>query len=223
MRSLANLFGNSPFVPLKGHIDLVKEAVLLIPKVFYAIDHGEKQRLPSLCEEISQKEHLADITKNDIRNQLSNSLFLPIAKEKLLKILTLQDCLADRAEDIARMVTLKDLTILPLFHDLFFSFLDKNIDAFNALYLLITDLHTHFDSTFGGKGAERIKEQVEQIAYFEHEADLLQHSLLEKVYATEGEMSFGTFYLWQRIFERISSLSDLAENLANTVRTTIEK
>jgi hypothetical protein len=35
-------------------------------------------------------------------------------------------------------------------------------------------------------------------------------------------MTYATFYLWQRIFEAISGISNLSENLANRVRMTLE-
>ena len=71
-------------------------------------------------------EQKADQKKNDIRNHLPRSLFLPIDRSKLLDILTLQDCLADRAEDIAVMTTLKRIEMIEPIKANFNDFLAKN-------------------------------------------------------------------------------------------------
>lgn len=222
MRSLIGLFARSPFAPLKKHMDLVSESMALVPALFQAVQEGEGERLRTLADEISRREHLADIAKNEIRNQLPRSLFLPIDRSQLLRILALQDSLADTAEDLGRMMTLKPLKILKDFQEPLTLFLEKNMEAFRGAHTLIEDLHELFESSFGGLEAKRVKERTARIAFLEHEADLLQHTLLEKVYAHEEALSFATFYLWQKIFEKISAIANLAENMANTVRTTIE-
>lgn len=222
MRTFLNLFGRSPFTPLGSHMNFVAECVYLLPQLFEALKAKDYTRVDQIAALISIHEHQADITKNDLRNHLPNSLFLPIDRNNLLEILRLQDSIADRSEDVAVLVTLKPLVIFETFENDFNLFLKKNIETFNEVKNIINELHELLESSFGGLEAERVKAMVETVAFKEHEADILQRNLLKNFFAHEEHLTFATFHLWQRIFESISSISDLSQNLANHVRMTLE-
>ncbi len=86
MITLNNLFGSSPFSPLASHMKKVSEAITLLKKIFEkGIDINE------LSKQISKIEHEADIIKNEIRNKLPKSIFLPISKYSILEMLSIQN------------------------------------------------------------------------------------------------------------------------------------
>ena len=55
------------------------------------------------------------------------------------------------------------------------------------------------------------------------EVDICQRKLLKIVFDSEDSLSHTQFYLWLRILSEIATISDLSENLADKVRTTLEK
>lgn len=222
MRSILNLFGRSPFAPIKAHMENVSSCVYKVPDLFSAMEKQDFDEVAKIATEISQLEHAADLTKNDIRNHLPKSLFLPVDRGNLLSIISLQDDIADATEDIAVLVTLKPLEILEPFKQEFYAFLKKNIETFNSAHLIIKELNELLESSFGGIEAEKVRTLVDDVAYKEHEADVLQYALLKKVFISEELFSFGSFYLWQKIFGAISEISNRSENLANRVRMTLE-
>lgn len=222
MRTFLNLFGRSPFTPLQAHMQNVADCVHQLPKLFEALAEKDYPKVEKIAAAISDYEHQADITKNDLRNHLPKSLFLPIDRTNLLEILGLQDSIADRSEDIAVLVTLKPLEVLDSFKADFKLFLDKNIETFDEVQKIIKELHELLESSFGGLEAEKVKVMVESVAFKEHEADILQRNLLKAFFSDEGPLTVSTFHLWQRIFESIASISDLSQNLANHVRMTLE-
>lgn len=219
---ILNLFGRSPFAPLQSHMEKVSQCVLLLPDLFDALDKQQYEQMEEIAERISEFEHQADLTKNDIRNHLPRSLFLPVDRTHLLDILTLQDRIADAAEDVAVLTTLKHLTILPEFQTEFYEFLKKNISAFQRAQLIIQEIHELVEFSFGGMEAQKVRTMVDDVAYQEHEADLIQRRLLKKLFQSEELMTFSSFDLWQKIFHAVSSLSNLSENLAYRVRMTLE-
>lgn len=219
---ILNLFGRSPFAPLQSHMEKVSQCVLLLPDLFDALDKQQYEQMEEIAERISELEHQADLTKNDIRNHLPRSLFLPVDRTHLLDILTLQDRIADAAEDVAVLTTLKHLTILPEFQAEFYEFLKKNISAFQRAQLIIQEIHELLEFSFGGMEAQKVRTMVDDVAYQEHEADLIQRKLLKKLFQSEGSMTYSSFDLWQKIFHALSSLSNLSENLAYRVRMTLE-
>lgn len=222
LSTLLNLFGRSPFAALQSHMDTVSTCVHKLVDLFEALEKKDYVLLEQIANEISSLEHTADTIKNDIRNHLPRSLILPIGRENLLEILTIQDRIADCAEDIAITCTLKKLEILPIFRDVFKLFLQKNIETFNKVKAVIRELQELVESSFGGIEAEEVRTMINEVAYYEHEVDLIQRQLLKEFFQAGDLMSYVSFYQWMSLFESMSSISNLSENLAYRVRVTLE-
>jgi len=139
-----------------------------------------------------------------------------------LNILAIQDSIADRAEDIAVLLTLKPLVMADKIHRDFNNFLEKNIETFKGARRIIKELHELLESSFVGIEAEKVRTMVEDVASKEHEADLIQQKLLKSLFQMEEEMSYATFFLWQKIFASLASISNLSENLAYCIRMTLD-
>ena len=222
MLTLLKLFGRSPFAPLLSQMEKVSACVHMLPELFDAVEAGNQERVEQLAEELSKLEHKADLTKNDIRNHLPKSLFLPIDRHHLLEILALQDSIADKAEDIAVITTLKAIEMPPQLHSTFRQFLDKNIEAFNEVKMIIAEMNRLLESSFGGSEAERVRQMIESVAFKEHEADLIQRTLLKALFSAEEAMSYSTFHLWQKLIEALGDISNISEKLAWRVCRTLE-
>ena len=120
--------------------------------------------LKKLQSTYSELEHAADLTKNHIRNYLPGSLFLSIDRGNFLKMLTTQDSIADKVEDIAVLLTLRRLEFQVPFEVPFFLFLQKNIESFEEVRKIIAELHDLLESSFGGVEAEKVKAMVDNVA-----------------------------------------------------------
>lgn len=222
MLTILSLFGRSPFAPLQSHMEKVSACVHLLPELFLALYSGNTEKVEALAILISEKEHQADLTKNDIRNHLPKSLLIAMDRASLLEILSLQDSIADKAEDIAVLATLKTLPLIEPCKAEFTAFLQKNIEAFDDVFAIIHELHELLESSFGGIEAEKVSAMVEKVAVKEHEADIIQRRLLKIFFNEDSTLSPSSFHLWQRIFESIASISNLSEKLANRIRMTLE-
>jgi len=223
VRSIAKVFGRSPFVPLQTHMDKVAQCVERIPEIFAAYERGETETVITLSKLVSKLEHEADLVKVDIRNNLPRGLFMPVDRTNLLAILSRQDDIADTAENISVVLTFKQARTFEPFKTMFHEFLAKNIEAFDIVHRIIGELDELLETGFGGAEAEKVKEMVDDVALKEYQADKLQRSLLRELLAHEDELSYGDFFIWSRLIRQVSELSDLAENLANIVRLTLEK
>lgn len=222
MLGILNLFGRSPFAPLQKHMESVSVCVHHLPELFKAVEEGDQAKIALIAEQISEKEHAADLIKNDIRNHLPKSLRLPISRGSLLEFLAIQDSIADKAEDIAVIFTLKPLPLLDSFKDELTPFLQKNIETFDGAASIIRELHELIESSFGGIEAEKVEMMVEKVAFKEHEVDLIQRQLLKKFFSIESGLTLSTFHLWQKVFESLAAISNLSEKLAHRVRMTLE-
>lgn len=217
----ANLFGKSPFIPLQEHMKKVSSCVHMLRPLFEAVEKQEVEVVLSLAKHISDLEHDADLAKNDIRNHLKG-LLLAMDRGRFLEILSLQDSIADVAEDVGVLVSLKPVSLLEGSKALFWQFLNKNIDAFEAVFLIIEEIRGLVETSFGGLEAEKVKSMVHEVALREHEADLIQRPLLQSFFKADQEFSNSTFYLWMKILENIGKIANLSENLSNRIRMTLE-
>ncbi len=222
MRAISTLFGKSPFAPIQTHMEKVADCVEKLIDIFEAFDKSDPQAIQDIAKTISSLEHQADLTKNDIRNHLPKSLFLPMDRENLLYILSLQDSLADQAEDIGILLALRPIPFPEAIRSDFKAFLEKNLQSFRIAKQIIYELHELLQSSFGGLEAESVKGMVDDVAFKEHEADLIQRNLLKVLLNLENEIPYTVFHIWMRILEGVGNISDLSEKLANCIRMTIE-
>ena len=222
MLHILNLFGRSPFAPLQDHMKKVAACVQELEPLFKALKQKDYSLLGTISDRISDLEHAADITKSDIQNHLPGSLFLSIDRNNFLEMLCIQDKIADAVEDISVLLTLRNLELLDAFQKPFDAVLSKNIESFQSAYKITLELPELLESSFGGLEAEKVKSMVDEVAFQEHEVDVIQRSLLQSFYTIESKISFGEFYQWQKIFETVGSISNLSEKLANCIRMMLE-
>ncbi|MFZ4099613.1 MAG: TIGR00153 family protein [Chlamydiia bacterium] len=220
--TIARLFGKSPFSLLQGHLKKVAscmEQVSVLFQAFWKEDRGEVVRIG---EVIGKLEHEADLVKSEIRNQLPRGLFLPVDRGHLYEILSMQDDLADKAEDIAVLCGLRPIPLIRELQAPMEQFWLKNQECFIAAKRAVNELGEVLESGFGGPETIRLREMARHCAYLEHEADLLQRQLLRDLYAQEAQLTFITFDFWSRLISEMGSVADLSENLADRVRMLTE-
>lgn len=222
MQTLARLFGRSPFAPLQAHMDKVMDCVHALVEMFDLLQKGHHDEMEQIAARISKMEHDADLAKNDIRNHLPSNLFLPINRSALLELLSLQDSIADRAEDIAILMTLKALPVSQELSPLLQAFIKKNLQAVERAAEIISEMDKLLESSFGGSEANKVMEMVDQVALFEHECDVQQRGLLKHFFSVQDNTDVQTFFLWMRVIQELGSLADEAEKLANRVRMLLE-
>ena len=222
MRSIAKVFGRSPFIPLQSHMQKVSECVALVPELFAAYGTGDEARVQELAKEISTKEHEADLIKHDIRDSLPRGLFMPVDRAALLNILTIQDNIANRAENLAVLLTFKIAKTFEPFTEKMDAFLKKNLEAFEGAFAITGQLDELLETGFGGAEAQKVREMVDAVSVLEYEADVLQRELLRELFHHEDELGYADFFLWTRIIRQVSQIADRSDNLATSIRTTLE-
>lgn len=222
MLTIAKLFGKSPFAPLQTHMKKVAECVEKLTDIFDVLQNGDMEKIEKLAIELSHLEHQADLTKNDIRNHLPKSLFLPIDRSHFLEILSVQDSIADKAEDVGLLLSLRPLEKFQDFKSDLQALCKKNAEVFWDAKQIIEEIDELLEASFGGIEAEKVKSMVEATAYKEHEADRMQRSLMKQLFAKGDSLSAPAFYHWMRLIEEIAAISNLSEKLANRIRMVLE-
>ena len=135
---------------------------------------------------MSKLEHQADQIKDEIRDKLRRRLFMLVHRTQFQEILAIQDNLADTAEDIAVLLTIRRLDTPSMMMDEFRRFREVNLRAFRLAESIINELDELMETGFGGAEAEKVRTVIHDIAYTEHQADVLQRSLLKKILSDEA-------------------------------------
>ena len=222
MRNIISVFGRSPFVPLQMHMEKVVECVGYVPIIIEAYRQEDSKKVESISDKISKLEHEADQIKHDIRNSLPRGLFMPVDRSKLLKILSLQDGIANRAENMGVLLTFKQAKSFDGFDAAFDNFTDKCLATFNLARNIIEQLDELLETGFGGAEAYKVHELIDKVARKEYESDVRQRELVRLLLTHEDSISYGDFFLWTRVIQQLSGIADRSDNLAAAVRVTLE-
>jgi len=178
MLTIARLFGKSPFAPLQSHMNKVASCLEKLAKIFESLNLEKTDKVEHLAADLSQLEHEADLTKNDIRNHLPKSLFMPIDRSHFLEILSLQDSVADFAEQVGITLSYRPLADYSLFREELNGLFAKVSEVFWGAKRIIEEIDELLEASFGGLEAQKVKRMIEEIAYKEHKAQKKKQELL---------------------------------------------
>ncbi|OGF59725.1 MAG: TIGR00153 family protein [Candidatus Fischerbacteria bacterium RBG_13_37_8] len=218
MRTIAKLFGKSPFVPLQELMVKIASCVSLLPALFDAFIAGNQDKIAELSEEISFREHEADMIKTTIRSHLPSAMLMPVDRRDLLEVISNMDAISDLAEDIGVLLTLKQLTLPDELKSIFLSYLQLSMEAIDKLTVLFKELDELLQASFGGPEAQKINTMIDEISYLEHKADIEGRQLARKLFMLDEKMKAVDVFLFFKIFNKIGDVSNFSEKVANRIR-----
>jgi uncharacterized protein Yka (UPF0111/DUF47 family) len=98
---------------------------------------------------------------------------------------------------------------------------NKNIDAFWDVVKIVNKLDALVEASFGGVEGEKVRAIAGQIAFKEHEADVLKGAFLKELFNIADDLSTAEFYLWNYHIAHINRISHLSEKLAMRIDTLV--
>ncbi|GAB4373470.1 MAG: TIGR00153 family protein [Acidobacteriota bacterium] len=224
MRVILDLFGRSPFHALQGHMEKVLEPVSELHGFFEAFLGGDTERAREVRKRILKLEHEADLVKNEIRDHLPKSYFLPVDRRDLLALLHQQDKLADLCEDIVIVATLKaDLRLPADLHGAVLKEIDLALEACSTAREIIGRLDELLETSFGGAQADEVVKLIDRVGAQEHEVDKHAYTTARELFAREGEIGAVDLSLWQKLLELIGGLANAAESIGDQVRLMLSR
>lgn len=218
MSIISKLFGKSPFEPLYQHMMKVKECVDLVRPLMDAFLNGEEKKLKEMAAKIFKAEHDADMVKKDIRNNLPKSLFLPVARGDLLSFLKEQDNIADSAEDLAVLLTMRKTAVPEELKLELKDFVEKVIETYEVAMIVSSEIKVLAETSFGGVEARKVMELIENLKLKEWEADKAQMEAAKKMFSIEKKLDPVSVMMWMHIFNELGTLANHAENAGDRMR-----
>lgn len=223
MRTLLELFRKSPFGPLSEHMQKIQECLELVKPMFEALFAEDYERLHGLAKQTYKLEHEADIIKNSIRDHMPKSIFLPVDRSDVITFLREQDAIADTAEDVAVLLTIRTLKVPEELREDIMELVDKVLEACHYAARVTDEIKELMETAFGHSEIERVLEMVNQLGVKEWEADKAQHKLVKKMFTIEEKLDPITIVFLMRIFAEVGNLANHAENTGDYLRLMISK
>ncbi|MBI4539049.1 MAG: TIGR00153 family protein [Gemmatimonadetes bacterium] len=218
MRTILELFAKSPFEPLTRHARKVYDVTGQVRPLMEAFLAENWERTREVYEEISHLEHQADEIKQEIRDHLPRSLFMPVDRGDILTFLREQDRIADAVEDVAVLLMMRRTTAPEEFKPRVRALVEQVLNTTETWYRVAMDLPGLQRASFTGPEVERVLELIRRVSDQEHEADTRQHAAGRGIIQYEVEVGAVSILFWMRIFETLGRIANRAESTADMVR-----
>ncbi len=215
---ILRIFVKSPFKPLDMHIGKVRETVDLLNPAMQAYCKEDFKEVQRLADEISTLEHECDIIKRDIRKSLPKSILMPVDRGDVLGFLKEQDAIADTAEDVAILLTMREIRNLPKdIKDKLIDLTAKVVESVDALEIASKEIDELIESSFSKIETEKIVKIIHKVDQKEWEADKIGVELVKSIYKHENRLKLKSIHL-KELSTRLGEIADHAENAGDRIR-----
>ncbi len=218
VRSILGLFTRSPFHALQNLGHKVKDCAYQIPLLFDAFFEGDYDRVLELSERVSHLEHEADVVKNRVRDELPKTLMMPVDRRDFIDVISSLDGIADCAEDIGVLFTLRKMEPHEQLVEPLRELVQRVMLVVDKACELVEFLPALADAGFDGAASRRAREMMEDLSALERSADRAQDQLARKLFAIEDEISTGSLYVWNKIFNKVGDMANHAERMGLRMR-----
>lgn len=218
MRSFLGLFARSPFGPLSQHAERAHDCVELLGDISEAFMAGEWERTRELYKQISKLEHKADELKNEIRDHLPRSVFLPVDRGDILLFLKEQDAIADSAEDVAVLLNMRQTPTPEAMKEPVRDFVAHVIKVSQAWRDGAREIPILQEASFAGAEVDKTMELIRDISDMEWEADKRQAKVGRLLTQHEEELGAVSVVYWMKILKELGDVANHAENTADILR-----
>jgi len=220
-RSIANLFSKSPFGPTQAHLKKAIECAQQLRPLFEAALAYDTERLAAVTERINDLEHETDLLKNEIRDTLPRSLFLPVDRRDLLELIHMQDSIADSAQEVAGLLSLKELRLPEDLKPTVMELIEEILVTCDMALAIGSEMDELSETSFGGPEAERVLSMINQLDDVETKSDVIGVQLSKALFAREDEMKPVDMMLWYKVFYTAGQVANYAERMGNRLRLLI--
>ena len=213
--TISNLFGASPFKPLQQHMERVQECTAQLAPFFDAVLKQDWQEVKTQQQEITRLENQADDLKRQLRLKLPSSLFMAVSRRDLLELLTMQDKIANKAKDIAGLITGRHMAFPDKMGPLIKSFVMRSIDASAQAQKAINELDELVETGFSGNELSLVTAMIKTLDEIEGDTDDIEVRVRAELFAIERELNPVDVMFLYRIIDWIGDLGNLSQRVGS--------
>ena len=219
----ASLFRRSPFTVLQEHMRVAIQCAEEVPGLFKALAVKDQGEVEKIKDRIFALEEQADEIKNQLREHLPRSLFMPVDRRDLLEVLDMQDSIADVAQDIAGLLVERSMILPERMAEPVVALAEKCVEVCRHSAKIIEALDELLATGFKGQQVSQVNEMIGALNRLEDETDVLGIALSRLLFEHEDQMKPVSIMFWYRLIEWIGDLADYAEKVGNRLRLLIAR
>jgi len=221
--TFSRLFGQSPFGSLQTHMQVVLECANEVQPLIEALIEGDQARVSACKDRIFEREAEADRIKNELRQHLPKSLFMPVDRRDVLELLHLQDSIANTAQDLAGLLIERRMDIPDFLRAPLRKLTERCLHTCALSGKVIAELDELLAIGFRGREVEKVDSMLTALNDAEDETDELGIELARALFEHEDALKPVSVMMWYRIIEWIGDLADYAEKVGDHLRLLIAR
>ena len=210
---ISKIFGASPVAPIQEHMEICYKAAKELVTFFEYVNGDDWEKVYESREKIVRLENEADEAKKQIRMQLSQALFMPVARADLLDLVLVQDKIPNLARDVSGLVIGRQLAIPDVLQERFLTFVSRNVDAAKGARKTIRELDELYETGFRGTEVDLVRRLISELDQIENETDALQAELRRILFSIEKDLSPIDVMFLYKVIESIGDIGDMAERI----------
>ncbi|HAZ7574362.1 TIGR00153 family protein [Legionella sp. PATHC032] len=223
MGSIFNMFGPSPIKPIEQHIRKAHQCAKQLYPFFEAVLKNDWDTANKIKDKIITIEKEADLIKRDLRLHLPTGLFLPVARTDILELLSAQDRIANKAEDIAGLIISRQMSIPKKLIPSFMPFLSRCLDASKQACTAINELDELLETGFRGSEVKIVEEMIVKLDEIEHDCDERLADIRHKIFELEKELPAIDVIFLYKLVQWIGELADHAQTVGGRLQILIAR
>lgn len=213
--TISSLFGKSPVHPLQTHMASVQDCIVELVPFIKAVIKQDWKQAKEQQKKIARLEREADKLKRNLRLHLPKSLFMPISRRDLLEVLTMQDKIANKAKDIAGLITGRKMTFPEEMNSQLLAFIKRSIDASKQAQKAINELDELVETGFSGREVTMVQEMIKKLDDIESDTDKMQVKVRAALFKKEKDLPPVDVMFMYRIIDWIGDLGDLSQRVGS--------
>ncbi|MDP3562509.1 MAG: TIGR00153 family protein [Legionellaceae bacterium] len=223
MGNIFNMFGPSPIRPIEQHMHKTYLCAKQLSPFFEAVLNHDWPAADAIKDKIIILEKEADIIKRDLRLHLPTGLFLPVARTDLLELLSAQDRIANKAQDIAGLIMGRKMTIPKEVAPAFIPFLDCCLNAAKQACKAINELDELLETGFRGSELNIVEEMIVTLDKIEHDSDDKLADIRHSIFQLENTLSAIEVIFLYKLVQWIGDLADHAQTVGARLQILIAR
>ena len=140
---------------------------------------------------------------------------MPVSRRDILEVLTSQDKIANKAKDIAGVITGRQMQIPDPISGNFLAYLDRCIDAAVQAQVAINELDELVETGFRGGEVALVHSMIRKLDEIESDTDKIQVKVRAELFKRETELPPIEVMFLYRVIDWIGDLADLSQRVGS--------